>query len=184
LLHSVNSPAALPANFISPRDIKPGLTLITGARDAGKTRWCMVLAEGVRAAGMNLRGLISPAVMENGEKIGYDLLDLESGERRRLAYRLGEAQGELTTDHWQLMEDTLQWGNGILSRITDCDIFILDEVGPLELEKGVGLTAGLKLVDENRPFRCFVAVRPSLLKKACKRWPWGTILELNAGAKS
>ncbi len=49
---------------------------------------------------MNLRGLVSPAVMEKGEKVGYDLLDLGSGERRRLAYRKGEADGDLVTNNW------------------------------------------------------------------------------------
>jgi nucleoside-triphosphatase len=179
---SFNSPGALAASFISPRDIKPGLTLVTGPRDAGKTRWCMELAGRVGAAGMNLRGLVSPAVMEDGEKVGYDLLDLGSGERRRLAYRIGEAEGDLATEHWQMAAETLKWGNEILRGIKDCEIFILDEAGPLEFVKGVGLTAGLNLLDAKREFPCFLAIRPSLIEAACKRWPWAGILELTAEA--
>lgn len=181
---SVNSPGALPASFIFPGEFKPGLTLVTGARDAGKSRWCMELAERARAAGLDLRGVVSPAVMQNGEKIGYDLLDLGSGERRRLAYRRGEAEGDLATTNWQMAADTLLWGNELLSGIQNPEIFILDEVGPLELENGVGLTEGLNFVDANREIPCFVVVRPSLLEAARKRWPWAVILELNAEADS
>jgi len=107
---SVNPPGALPASFVFPGEIKPGLTLVTGPRDAGKTRWCMELAGRARASGMILRGLVSPAVMQNGEKVGYDLLDLGSGERRRLAYRRGEAGGDLAMTNWQMAADTLLWG--------------------------------------------------------------------------
>ena len=179
----INPPGALPAGFISPRDLKPGLTLVTGPRDAGKTRWCMRLADSARAAGVDLRGLVSPALMEGGEKSGYELLDLGSGERRRLAWRLGEGRGNLATDHWQMVEDVMEWGNGILRSIHNCEIFILDEIGPLELEKGVGLTAGLEFVDVHRHIPCFVAVRPSLVQKAGRRWDWAEILVLNAEAK-
>ena len=181
---SVNPPGALPASFIFPGEIKPGLTLVTGPRDAGKSRWCMELAGRARAAGLDLRGLVSPAVMQNGEKIGYDLLDLGSGERRRLAYRRGEAGGDLAMTNWQMVADTLLWGNELLSGIKDPEIFILDEAGPLELENGVGLTAGLNFVDANRGIPCFLVVRPSLIQAACKRWPWAVILILNAEAPS
>lgn len=181
---SFNSPGALAASFIFPREIKPGLTLVTGPRNAGKTRWCMELAGRARAHGMDLRGLVSPAVMENGEKAGYDLLDLGSGERRRLAYRRGEAKGDLVTANWLMVVDTLFWGNEILKSIRNCDIFILDEIGPFEINEGTGLTAGLEFVDAHREIPCFVAVRPSLLEAARTRWQWAGILELKAEAGS
>jgi nucleoside-triphosphatase THEP1 len=184
LQSSVNSPGALPASFISPREIKPGLTLVTGPRSAGKTLWCMRLAKYSRAFGLDVRGLVSPAVMEAGQKIGIDLLDLASGERRRLAYRKGDVDGDIPTTDWQMVTDTLYWGNAILEGINSCDLFILDELGPLEFEQGIGLTAGLDFVDMHRDLPCFVVVRPSLLDTARQRWPWGSTLDLNAEAAS
>ena len=77
----------------------------------------------------------------------------------------------------------MEWGNGILRGIRDCNIFILDEIGPLELEKGLGLTAGLEFVDAHRNIPCFVAIRPSLVQLAGKRWNWARILVLDAEAK-
>lgn len=179
---STNSPGALPAGFISPRDLKPGLTLVTGPRGAGKTLWCMGLAKHTRALGLDVRGLVSPAVMADGKKVGIHLLDLASGERRRLAYRKGEADGDIATTDWQMVSDTLQWGNTILESIHSCEIFILDEAGPLEFEKGLGLVAGLRFVDAHRDIPTFVVVRPSLLDAARQRWPWLTLLDLTAEA--
>ena len=177
-----NSPGALAASFISLNELKPGLTLVTGPRGAGKTRWCMDLADHARRLGLNPHGLVSPSVMEGGQKVGIDLLALGSGERRRLAYRKGDADGDIATTDWQMVSDTLQWGNTILKSIHSCEIFILDEVGPLEFEQGVGLVAGLHFVDAHRDFPLFVVVRPSLLDAARQRWPRSTLLDLTAEA--
>jgi nucleoside-triphosphatase THEP1 len=144
----------------------------------------MELVDYVRVLGLELRGLVSPAVMEHGQKIGIDLLDLSSGERRRLAYRKGDANGDLVTADWQMVAETMQWGNAILEELNSCDLFILDEVGPLEFEHGIGLSAGLDFVDAHRDTPCFVVVRPSLLVKARIRWPWATVLDLDSEAVS
>jgi len=177
-----NSLGALAASFISLNELKPGLTLVTGPRGAGKTRWCMDLADHARRLGLNPHGLVSPSVMEGGQKVGIDLLALGSGERRRLAYRKGDVGGDLWTSDWQIVADTLNWGNAILERIQSCDLFILDEAGPLEFEHGVGLVAGLGIVDAHKDFPCFVVIRPSLLSVAQQRWPWADVLDVNAEA--
>jgi nucleoside-triphosphatase len=168
------------ANLRDRADVKPGLILVTGPRGTGKTRWCIALVDHARALGLDLHGLLSPAVMEAGQKIGIDLLDLASGERRRLAYRRGDADGDIATTDWQMVSETLQWGNAILKAINSCEIFILDEVGPLEFEQGLGLAAGLRFVDTHRDIPTFVVVRPSLLDAARQRWPWSTLLNLTA----
>lgn len=180
---SINPPGALPAVFISPGELEPGLTLVTGPRDAGKTRWCMDLAERARAAGMDVRGLVSPAIIEAGLKAGYELMNLADGERRRLAYRISEQKDDLATRDWQMVLDTLVWGNEILRGIIKCDLFILDEAGPLEFVRGVGLTAGLDLLDKRTDFPCFLAIRPSLVELALKRWPWAKVLDISTEAK-
>lgn len=140
----------------------------------------MGLAKHARALGMDVRGLASPAVMDGDQKVGIDLLDLASGARRRLAVRRGEAGGDLLMIDWQMVVETLEWGNALLERIQPCDLFILDELGPLEFQNGVGLTAGLDFVDARRDIPTFVVVRPSLLNVARQRWPWSMTLDLSA----
>jgi len=163
-----------------PGKIKPGLTLFTGPRGAGKTHWCLALADYAHSRGLNLHGLISPAVMDGRQKVAIDLLDLASGKRRRLAHRKEAADGDILTEDWRMVADTLQWGNALLKGIKSCDLFILDEVGPLEFEQGLGFAAGLDFVDTRRNIPCFVVVRPSFLDAAQKRWPWAEVLDVSA----
>lgn len=178
---SVNSPGSTPASFISPKRLQPGLTLVSGPRGAGKTLWCLELARQARALGLEPRGLASPAVIENGFKTGIDLLDLASGERRRLAVRRNATEtGYPATPDWRMSAETLRWGNAILENLKSCDLFILDELGPLEFQGGLGLTAGLGFVDSHRDLPLFVVIRPSLLEAACQRWPWALIFDLAA----
>ncbi len=179
---SSRSSGSLLASFISVNDIKPGLTLVTGPRGSGKTRWCMELIEHARSLGMRPGGLISPAVFENGQKVGIDLLDLMTGEHRRLAYRRGDSGGDLWTSDWQLVAETLEWGNAILEKIEVSDLLILDEIGPLEFDHGVGLSAGLTIIESRPDIPMFVTIRPSLLPIAQLRWTWAQ--QINVLAES
>jgi nucleoside-triphosphatase THEP1 len=177
---SENSPVPILASFISSN--KPDLVQVTGKKGAGKTRWCVDLIEYARTLDLKPRGLISPAIFENGRKVGIDLMDLSSGERRRLAYLAGTADGDLQTTDWRMVTKTLDWGNSILEKIRTCDLFVLDEVGPLEFELEVGLTVGLDILDSHKNFPSVVVIRPSLLKAAYSRWPWGKVVDLSSGA--
>lgn len=181
---SQNSPGALLASLISPNHHKPRLLLVTGPRGAGKSIWCKDLAWRAYARGLTLRGLVSPAIFEGGQKTGIALKDLETGEQRQLAHRKGTDDGDIQTQDWQMVAETLEWGNSILEKIKTCDLFILDEVGPFEFEHGIGFVAGLELVDRARDFPCVIVIRPSLIEKARARWTWAEVLDLSAKADS
>lgn len=176
---STGSPAALLASFFSSSKVKPGLVLITGQRGSGKTSWCLKLVKQAQDHGLKPIGLVSPAVFEGDKKVGIDLMDLSSAQQRRLAYLKGDANGDLKTTEWQMVFSTLDWGNSILERIDSCDLFILDELGPLEFEHGVGLVAGFGIINSRKSGPCFVVVRPSMLIKARERWPWALCFDLS-----
>lgn len=179
MLTDNNPSGSLLTGFDSSSRIKPGLTLVTGPRGSGKSRWCMSLVEQAHSIGFQPGGLISPAVFELGQKIGIDLLDLATGERRRLAYRRGSLGGDLWTSDWQLVAETLEWGNSVLERPGTCDLFILDEIGPLEFDYGIGFMTGLHIVDSRRDIPSFVTVRPSLFPIARLRWPWAQTVDVS-----
>lgn len=181
---SKNSPGAMLASLISPNKNKPRLLLVTGLRGSGKTLWCMDLIGRARARGLRLRGLVSPAIFEGGQKTGIGLEDLETGEQRHLAYRRGGLGGDIQTQDWQMESGTLEWGNSILERIKTCDLFLLDEAGPLEFDQNAGLSAGLRIVDTAKDFPCVVVVRPSLMENARTRWGWSQVIDLSAEVDS
>ena len=179
MLTDIHPSGSLLAGFVSSNGIKPGLTLVTGPRGSGKTSWCMRLVEQARAFGLRPGGLVSPAIFENGQKTGIDLLDLATGESRRLAYCRGNTIGDLWTSDWQLVAETLEWGNSVLERLKTCDLFILDEAGPLEFDHGVGFVKGLEIISSHKNIPSFITVRPSLLPVARLRWPWAQVLDVS-----
>ena len=176
------SPAELISRQANKIEKAAELFLVTGKRGAGKTTWCLELRRQARAAGVQPLGLISPAVFEQGMKTGIDLIDLASGERRRLAvnrhlalYRLPKQPGLAKRD-WLFDPEALAWGNQILEGLQHGELLILDELGPLELLEDEGLTAGMALIDEKRFGLTCVVVRPTLVPTALQLWPWGQVL--------
>jgi nucleoside-triphosphatase THEP1 len=179
------SPDSLLASFFSKPDAPKLLVLITGESDAGKTTWCRAMIERALAKRLGPRGLISPAVLDSGSKIAIDLVDIASGERKRLAERRTADQAAVQgkeTLNWVFHDPVLAWGNTILLNLPPTDLLIIDEFGPLELLENDGLTNGIKLIDEGQYRLACVVVRPALLATALDRWPWAKVLNVTRSA--
>ncbi len=171
-----NSPEDLLAIAILNK-ISTGLWLISGPSGSGKTTWCAKVVSQARALGKTLGGFICPAVLLDGKKIGIDLLNIATGEKRHLGIN-SSINGKTTIGCWQMDESVLVWGNEIIAGLQDEDIIIIDEIGPLELEKGLGYWHALDLLDEGCYRTALVVVRPALLPMAQKRWPVARVLPL------
>jgi nucleoside-triphosphatase THEP1 len=176
------SPVSFLASFLFDQEVNQKLFIITGPIGAGKTSWCLQLIREAQASGLLPCGLVSPAVFEAGAKTGIDLVDVSSGERRRLAVRRAaqetEAPAGLATQSWRFDESVVTWGNQALSQLQNPRLLILDELGPLELLEQAGLVAGLKVIDSRHYDLACVVIRPSLLPTALKRWPWAETLSI------
>lgn len=182
----LGSPASFLASFFSGKN-EHNLFLITGTSGSGKTTWCEGLVNQAHQMDLSPVGILSPPVYAGDRKIGIDLLDLESRQRKRLAWLRGSEApvpaGPATVD-WQFDPQVLAWGNRLLNELTSKpqDLLILDEIGPVEFERGQGLQTGLRLVDGRGYRLACVVVRPALLPAARERWPWGKTLTVSAGA--
>ena len=155
------------------------LFILSGARAAGKTSWCQLLASQAAERGHAASGLLSPGILEEGKKTGIALLDLASGESRRLATRRPLSPGHPESSRWLFDQAVFDWGNRVLAALKTCKLLILDELGPMELRHGGGLSAGLKLLSARRYAVACVVVRPSLLPDAQARWPWAELIHLD-----
>ncbi len=173
----INSPDSLLASFISGKDTGR-LILITGPSGSGKTRWCLDFVKLTRASGHDPAGLVSPAIFKDNLKVGIDLLNVASDEQLHLALRRSEAGGDHFPAHWNLNPEVLEWGNVILGQLISCNLLILDELGPLELERGGGLTNGIELVSRRAYRLACVVIRPSLVGTAWTLWPWAEIFHI------
>lgn len=151
--------------------------LITGGRGAGKTTLCAGLAQAARAAGWQVRGLLSHAVFEGDIRAQINVEDLSSGENRALAMR-----SNIPTPgsrHWQFDPAAVAWGNSVLQRSLPCDLLIVDELGPLEFEQEQGWQAAFPALDSAQYEIAVVVVRAELLPHALLRWDNLEIVEVD-----
>lgn len=177
---ALDRPGDLLETWLRSAGSTPKRVIVTGARGSGKSRWCERLVAAATARGRRVAGVLSPAVFEDGHKVAIDLVDLTSGTRRRLAApRRGEGEGE-TTERWRFDPETVAWGNEVLRRTAGEPHYVLvvDELGPLEFQRGAGLLAGLEALDDRRGGVAIVVVRPSLLTHATERWPDALVIDV------
>lgn len=177
--------------------------ILSGERGLGKTSLVLGLASLLRTAGLSVGGVASPSERgEDGIPREISLVDLRSGERRALASRSRDLGGPaLAGRRWSpesladpppftFSRETLAWGAATLRREIEAApaLLVLDEVGPLELERGSGfrpvldelvLAAGRSGGARGVP-SLLVTVRPSLAAVLAARFPAGAaaIVEL------
>jgi len=151
---------------------KSRIALITGDIEAGKTTAVGQIVALARAQGYVCAGLWSPAHCVADTKTGIVAANLSSGERRLLARMetgaAGERMGRYTFD-----PDILDWANRLLASAIAArpDLLVVDEIGPLELERGGGLAPALALLAAKSVPRTLIVVRAWLLDALRARLP-------------
>jgi hypothetical protein len=83
------------------------------------------------------------------------------------------------TIRWAFDGEALAWGNQVLGNIHPCDLLVIDELGPLEFERGEGWMHGFTAVDDGDYTLAVVVIRPDLVDKALEKWPCANILEID-----
>ncbi len=148
------------------------LFLLTGSRGAGKTSLLQKLVEAAKQARWTVCGLLAPARLENGQKTGIHVIDAHSGARRLLASRIvGELNGP-QIGYWTFDSEAFAWGNVLLKRLSPSNLFVLDELGPLEFNRQQGWTGAFDLLA--KPATCrlaIVVVRPEYVAVFLQRYP-------------
>jgi len=122
--------------------------LVTGNVGSGKTRACSQIIAGVKAEGYEIGGILSPRLMESGATVGYDVIDLKSGERRE--FLRTQPPGKRRIGRFYLRSGGMDFAGAAISRgVDEADIVFIDEVGRMEL-KGLGLADSVEKVLSSR----------------------------------
>lgn len=168
------------------------LFLLTGIQQSGKTRWLERLVAKLEDGGVRVAGMLAPGVWREHadgtrEKLGIDNLLLPQheliafGRRADLAREEGlldpESQSARAGLGWIFPDSALDAVNAHCASLEDRGIeggfLVLDELGPLELERGGGLVEAVRLVDAG-PTEAFphvlAVVRESLIPAAQARF--------------
>lgn len=157
----------------------PPLWILSGKREAGKTSFCRRLISAAQGRGIDTAGLISPAIFIQGKKIGFNILNVRTGESRPLAQLRGEEMDGIVTHRWKFDESNFTWGAEVLADSVPCGLLVVDELGPLELEQGRGWVTGIAALSGQEYTAAVVVIRPELTAKAKSLWSHAGIVEID-----
>lgn len=140
------------------------LYVLTGPVGTGKTTLVWRLAEHLRQVGGRPGGVLELGVLDDaGRKVGIALLDIESGERHTLACSDRDLGGP-RCGHFSFSPEALAWRREVVSRHPACDLLVLDEIGPLELEGEEGTGVIRAALEGGRASRVLLVVREGCLE--------------------
>ncbi len=144
--------------------------IVTGDRASGKTSLLMALTEEFRQRQRSVGGILSPSLQMDSVRIGYDVINIQTGERVPLCRNEPDGSG-IKIGEWVFRDDGIRFGCAALdpSLLITCDLVIIDEVGPLELENKVWATS-LDLLIASSPCPIILTVREHLIERVKYRW--------------
>jgi nucleoside-triphosphatase THEP1 len=146
-------------------ETKNDIIFLTGGKGAGKSTVCIRAAELAKKRGYSCAGIASPALFdENGEKIGFQAEDLATGWRWVLGHRTRRLKGPRYGPFRFSAKGFRKAVRSVRRSLRQgSDLFVLDEIGPLELERGGGFFPLLEPLYKERNAALLLVVRPSLL---------------------
>ena len=122
--------------------------LVVGEPGSGKTSWCREYVDRRRESGSSVGGILCPAIEQQGQRVGSNAVDLLTGQEVPFArlsgyesFKGGERVGDFT-----ISRDAISFACGAIERAVEsnCDLVVIDEVGPLELSDQ-GLMSAVEL---------------------------------------
>jgi nucleoside-triphosphatase THEP1 len=154
----------------SMQNALPKVYLVSGILAAGKTSFARIVAEFVQKQKFEVGGFLSERLVENGETIGYDLLDLITNERINFL-RLCDDTVKNQIGRFSIHEEGLEKGvqsieNAINNRTR---LVVIDEVGKLELRGEGWATALQKLLALSQSI-ILITVRSGMEQEVIEKW--------------
>lgn len=134
--------------------------LLTGEIDSGKSTAVVKYARKLAEEGKEISGWITPAHMDGDKKIGHDfvLIDRSQFAEPIPFTRLHEFENSFKWRRFYFNKEAFKLADGLSN---GCDLFIMDEIGPLEIEDGKGFTQILgRILD--KPKHLLIVMRNGL----------------------
>jgi nucleoside-triphosphatase THEP1/uncharacterized protein YneF (UPF0154 family) len=186
----IKNPVSIFYNVISQADkrlseIKKGrvsaqnIFIISGSVGEGKTTYTRKLIDIFKQNNIQVGGIISERVMTDSRTTGYDLVNIETGEKE-VFLRQDEKCGPETIGRFSICSKGLAMGNLILSSINlpEYKIVIIDEVGSLELGDK-GWAGCIDELVEKSVNNILITVRDSFVDKVINKWNFKDSITFN-----
>jgi nucleoside-triphosphatase len=127
------------------------IILLTGPPGIGKTSVLRRTVKALKNSGYKVGGLVCREVREGGVRVGFEIMDLSTGQRGWLAHVNQPAGPKIGKYHVNLTDLDVIGAGSILDAIQTADILAVDEIGPMELLSTALSNAILKAVESSKP---------------------------------
>jgi nucleoside-triphosphatase THEP1 len=155
------------------------LWIVTGTRGCGKTKFCYEILQTARQSGWDAAGLLSPVAFKDGVKDSIWAEAIQSGEKRLLAAAHPQSETDLVFGNWYFSRKTFEWGNQVLQSSIPCDLLVIDELGPLEINLSMGWMSAIDVIKTAQYRLALVVIRPELLASVQKIFQPTQIIHLS-----
>lgn len=149
---------------------KTGVFILSGPIGQGKTSIAMQLAEKLKSESKSAGGIVSPKVMEGGNIVGYDVLNISNGSRKPFL-RINTVNELPAIGRFSILPGGLQFGNETLmeSAVSNPGLIIIDEVGKLELS-GAGWAPSIEKILSSKGNTVVMVVRDEFVEEVVAKW--------------
>ncbi len=147
------------------------LLFATGRSGIGKTTVLLNATERLGAEGYNIGGMISKEVRQEGARIGFQIIDLKTGERGWLAH-VNQPTGPQVSKYKVNLNDLETIGvKAIQKALREADLVVIDEIGPMELFSQAFKQVVKDAVDSNKLILGVIhhSARDSIIESIRKR---------------
>lgn len=185
------------------------MLIVSGISGSGKTSACFLAAKTLAEAGASVGGILCKAILEDGRKTGISCLNMSPEHAgkpwllatiepeckpRPTAQQLDDTDPQLLRfGMWQFFKEALKRADEevvhYLSQIpmdgVHRTVVFIDEIGPLELDRNLGMQrtlAGLDAVARGGGLDTtdyIVVARPDIARRLSSRWPQSALLAID-----
>ena len=130
--------------------------LVTGPPRSGKTTTLERVADRLREADLTVEGLVCPEIRVEGERVGFEITDLDGRRRATMAHVDvdGPSVGKYGVDVPaidQIVSDVIP------PALTRADCIVIDEIAPMQLESERFVEVTLRALESETPVLAAIA---------------------------
>ena len=126
------------------------LFFVTGQPSIGKTTIVLKTVDALKTTGFKVGGMLSREVREKGTRVGFELIGLDTEKRGWLAH-INQSEGPHVGKYRVNLRDLDNIGAGsIRTALTDAQIVVVDEIGPMELHSSAFKEAAVQAINSDK----------------------------------
>ena len=144
--------------------------IVTGGRGEGKTTFTKKLIDFLKEHKIIIAGILAERIMEGGETTGYDIVNIETGDRECFL-TLVEKAGNEWIGKYTVCPNGISYGKSVLhSQVNGSNkTVVIDEIGMLEL-RGGGWSENLDDLVNKSGNHLLLVVRDEFVEQVKARW--------------